>query len=289
MFFVIGSQALNFYKKLKGRSPCDWDLLTPTLKKCKKVSGISIDCISSREEKEKTNLEIYNYCVSHASEKMMTPLGQALVAPIEILKVLKIGSLPIEKAKHQWDLSELDDVTLTPELEELARKREMETVNRITEQKSKFFNRYDIPRFFEHDRLHLFVSTSPAYLKILKNDHSVEVDEEKFKKISRGDQKEIIWEECFVLALERDLIPKVRSAPFMVETIVDDFFKIKTSESSALKWLGRLSVPGKLKDHPDWLAQWALTHQKELLNGFNSWWSKKIEHLSEDFWTQILE
>jgi len=289
MLVLIGSRALFFYNRLKNRLPDDWDFLTDEIpKKTVIVNSEIFDFIDANDSQEKTNQYIFEYCIKYSKNELETPLGKALVAPLEILKVLKLGSLPIEKAKHHWDLSLLEDIDLSQELINLIEQRKKETLIKVELQKKDFFDKYKIPRFFDHDVLHRFISPLPAYLKVLENGDPVNISPNKFYKLSLLEQKEIIWEETLALALERDLIPRIRSAPYLIELLVDNFLKTSTSQSSALIWLGKLSIPGKIKYHPDWIANWGMENQKALLTGFSEWWELKVNGLPETFWEQLL-
>jgi hypothetical protein len=288
MIFVIGSQALRFYSRLAGREPMDWDLLTPATKSTKKIDKLLIDSIAANDPIDQTNWDLYDYCVKNKVHQMKTPIGLFWVAPIEVLKALKLGSIPMDKAKHRWDLDQLKDVELGSNLINIAMKRVIETNQKVESQKKLFFNKYEIPRFFQHDKLHRYIDENPAYLSILKEGSSVKPDKDKFNLLNLEEKKRVLWEECLVLALERELILQVRKAPYFVETLVIKFMNTDTSSSAALRWLSRLSIPGKLKDHPEWLAQWALDSHKDLFDGFRQWWNLKMECLPEEFWSELL-
>lgn len=287
MFVLIGSQALHHYGRLKNRIPYDWDLICSGTAKNLKVKEAVFDVISSESEDEPTNREIYEYCLKHGTEKITSPIGEILVAPIEILKVLKIASIPMEKEKHHWDLLLLQDVQLSTELQSLANRRTEETNKRVEKQKSEFFNKYNVPRFFEHDRLHTFVAKVPAYKKVLKDNHQTDVDESKFLKLPLKNKKMVVWEECFVLALERILIPQVKGVPMFIEEFAERFQRVETSSDPALRWLSRFSIPGKIKDHPDWLAQWCHNHPNELMDGYAQWWEATVHKLPVQFWEEL--
>jgi hypothetical protein len=285
MRVLIGSQALDHYGRLKNRKPYDWDLLTLDEDRSIKHNQVVLDMVSTH--KEPTNKIIYEYCLKHAKEQKESPLGLVLVAPLEILKVLKLASFPVEKEKHYWDLEELKDVELSKELLELVEERTKETVLRVSSQKDKFFNKYNVKRFFEHDQLHLYVSPTPAYLRVLDSDDATTPNEAKFSGISLQMKKRIVWEECLVLGLERSLIPQVKAAPMLIEVAVERFQEASTTSDPALAWLGRLAHRGKLKDHPDWLADWVKLNYQELFSGYAKWWEESVHNLPKEFWAKL--
>lgn len=284
---VIGSQALKYHKRLD-REPSDWDLIVSGPKQFIKKQGFTLDLISSQNPLEPTNEVIFLYCQTHGHGPINTPYGLALVAPLEIIKLLKLASLPLDKFKHQLDLKKLEDIVLPPSLEEVLQKRIKETEFKVLSQKDKFFNKYKVPRLIEHDELHLFISSSPMYLSILKDDSSTEVSEEKFNKLPLNLKKELVLEEVFILSLERALIPQVRKAPQMVELLVEQFSKVSKTSDPSLYWLNRLAIVGKVKDHPDWLATWIANNYNFLTVNLDSWWNTKLEALPKTFWHKLL-
>lgn len=74
--------------------------------------------------------------------------------------------------------------------------------------KEKFFNN-KVPRIYEHDYLHECVSyyNEPLYKSVLKNGHSVLIDEDKFNLLPFDDRLRLAKEEIYAIALERYLLP----------------------------------------------------------------------------------
>jgi hypothetical protein len=56
---------------------------------------------------------------------------------------------------------------------------------------------------YNHDLLHTFINPVPTYLKILKNDEEVDVDEVKFNNLSFEDKCNLVREEVYIMAYER--------------------------------------------------------------------------------------
>lgn len=279
MLVLIGSRALDAYGRLKNRLPDDWDFLYEGPQK-------KMGKAEYYDAREGTNVELFEYSLTYSEKKVKTPYGTAIVAPLEVLKLLKLSSIPVEKAKHEWDLKQLEDVEIPKYLNKTLQNRFVETEKRVKLQKDRFFNKYHVPRIMEHDELHKYVNPSPLYLEALSD--PVTVSQDKFLSLSRDKQIGIVREEMFVLALERNLIPEVVSKPHLVNVLVEKFSKVEKSNDYAYLWLSRLSIPGKLKDHPNWLAVWVSDHYNLIIEGLDDWWKAKILNLSEDFWTKLL-
>lgn len=64
-----------------------------------------------------------------------------------------------------------------------------------------FFN--NALKTYNHDELHTYINPSPTYFKVLKDDAEVEVDENKFNKLSFNEKVNLVQEEVLVMAYER--------------------------------------------------------------------------------------
>jgi hypothetical protein len=58
-----------------------------------------------------------------------------------------------------------------------------------------------VKRKINHDDLHKMINQSPTYLKMITND--VNPEKELFFNLSEDDQREVLFEEAFVIAIER--------------------------------------------------------------------------------------
>jgi hypothetical protein len=287
MLVLIGSRALEKYGRLKGRKPADWDVISKATKDRIFFGGQVVEFSAASDQENPTNAFIYLYSMYMGVEEVDTPAGKAVVAPLEVLKTLKIASAPyLQKAKHSWDLRQLDDIELPAVLQRVAQVRAREIEERVERQKQAFFGKYDIERHLEHDRLHTFINPVPTYTKVLAD--AVNIDRERFLSLSLTDQVSVLREEALVLALERELIPQVVKIPSLAPVFYNKFARVHDSTDPAIRWLSRLSVPGKLKDHPDWLAIWADEASDVLLDGYDEWWQDKLAQLSKDFWKEVL-
>jgi hypothetical protein len=287
MLVLIGSHALKHYGRLHGREPADWDVMSKATKQKIVYGGQVVEFSAANDPENATNAFLYLYSVYMADDEVETPAGKALVAPLEVLKVLKMSCANhMDKAKHAWDLKYLTDIKLPDVLNIVMHVRYGEIAERVKRQKEQFFNKYNIKRYLEHDRLHTFVNPVPTYTKALED--AVNISRERFLALSITDQVNVLREEALVLALERELIPQVVKHPSLAPVFYNKFAMVRTSADPAIRWLSRLSIPGKLKDHPDWLAIWAEEASDILLDGYETWWQEKLDQLSKEFWTEVL-
>lgn len=275
---VCGSQALKFWNRLT-RKPSDWDLLWESPKTFTKVGDQIIDANSFHDES--TNLELAKR--SQQNPEIDTPVGKAVVMGLKEIKIMKLASLCLEKNKNLQDLKVMEDIVLDEADLELVERRKKDTENK--KNREQFFNKYAINRFFDHDQLHHFLNSSPAYLKILKNNSLHEVCEEKFAKLDLVAKIELIREEVFVLALERFLVPRIIANPLRVNHFCNVFFKVEKSSDPAIYWLDRFC--SNLQDNPLFLKEWARSNYFLIMNRFSPWWEEKFDNLSEDFWIKL--
>jgi hypothetical protein len=83
--------------------------------------------------------------------------------------------------------------------------------------KSDFFSQYldKITYFFEHDSVHLIVTstmhgrTIPLYVGMLADGEEVKCDRRKWEAFSHDDKIKDVLEECYVIALERGIVPGI--------------------------------------------------------------------------------
>lgn len=73
----------------------------------------------------------------------------------------------------------------------------------------KFFNG-NVQRVYEHDSVHRSVAfyDRPMFERILRDGSDVAVDKEKFDALTFDEKKALVFEECFVIALERELFAR---------------------------------------------------------------------------------
>jgi hypothetical protein len=71
----------------------------------------------------------------------------------------------------------------------------------LTLSKEEFFN--NALKVYNHDELHELLVDVPMYKKVLADGKDVEVDENKFNKLSHEEKLELVREEVYVMAYER--------------------------------------------------------------------------------------
>lgn len=117
--------------------------------------------------------------------------------------------------KHIKDISLLQKhgAVIIPELYSIAYK---EWENRhgkknidLNKDKDEFFTS-GVRRKYVHDSIHASVAfyDQPMFTKILVDNAEVQTSKKKFESLPFEDKIKLVNEECFVLSLERDLIPK---------------------------------------------------------------------------------
>lgn len=274
---LVGSQALLLHNRLEGRVPSDWDFIA------EKPTGIykgNVDISDANCINNPTNKYIYEKSQSGVTVK--TPFGEAKLIPLSLLKLMKISSLPLNKFKNLKDLDQLLDVFLNEEEFAILELRKKETEVRVSAQKDSFFNKYDIERHIDHDKLHYFLNKTPVFLKTLKD--SVTVSEDLFLKLTLEEKRRLIWEESFILALERFFIPNVIQFPMMVDVYCDQFYNCDKSTDPSLFHLNKLCNPNGLKDHPEFIQKWAYTNYNFIISGYKKWWEESFYNLDSEFW-----
>jgi hypothetical protein len=291
MNILIGSRALQYYGMLEGREPADWDLIAPgdnpkTSFRLKDGTLVEID--SEIQDGSYTNRFFYQYSLYASNIKAQTPVGEAIVAPKEVLLALKLACVKyLSKAKHQWDLERMVSIWDMPDaVKRASQEREKEIADRVEKQKRQFFDKYKIQRIVDHDRLHQYVNPEPIYTRVLAD--AVNIDPKAFDLLGDDDKRCMFWEEAMVLGLERELFPKMHKAPWLARHFYNQFKKVQNSNDAAYRWISRLSVRGALKDHPDWLADWAMAQGTQLFNGLRCWWVVTLNQLPKDLWIEIL-
>jgi hypothetical protein len=274
---VIGSYALNHY--VESRDYADVDIIVH------KDFPVDVDKLRSYFNKPVEVTVVYDgmsdissyYVWQYAQYKGIkksTEIGTLIIPPKTLLKCLKLSCVDfLGKIKHNEDLKLLSNVRLSKTLKKLTEIRITEVHRRTTKQKVEFFNKYNITRFVEHDVLHKLLNPSPLYEGLLVD--AVTPSESLFIKLDRKTQEQIVFEECFVLALERWVLPNIHEYPYKIVNILANF---QTNTSIQDAWIDIFS--GTLKDHPRWLADWTFKNQKTLKTNIRSWWavsSKKKE------------
>lgn len=276
MKVLIGSQALLYHGRLKHRMPADYDF----------IYDKPIENAEVLDFNEKTNYDLYNYCQNQNYPIIDTPFGKALVPSLDVLKAIKIGSLPINKNKHEFDLIQLETIKINEFLEQIVKQRTIETINRI--KKQKFFKNANFKRIIDHDIIHSYISVNPMYKRILKNDSQYLGDKKLFNNLSFEDKSLLLFEEILVFGIERDLLPKISNCPSLIIDLVNNFKKTEKSSDPCLYWFFKFSQNNGIKGTPIWQSQWVRDNQSILIENLKKYWIKSINDLSVDFWDLVI-
>lgn len=186
---IIGSTAIKHYFPDFPREPNDLDYVVVDRSKFKKEIGIEY----------LENPVILKY----QKEGHLTP---------ELMTSLKVSHLLWETnwEKHLFDLQFLLkkgfkwDLELVRELREYWHKT-LPKVKRsqLEMTKEDFFTNNVNKDSNEHDFLHTLIAEIPAYTKILKDGAEVELDQNKWDKLSFEEKCDVVQEETYVMAFER--------------------------------------------------------------------------------------
>lgn len=183
---LIGSHAMKHWFPDFNREPKDLDY------------GVDVEVIN----KEKNIEYLYN---PHL------PFDNDILNPNELLN-LKISHLFWNNnwEKHMWDVQFLLEKGYKPDYNRVERYfnffvKYLPTVQRSNTNQSKddFFNNAVNNDINEHDNHHHSIASVPAFTKILKDDCEVDVDMDKFEKLSFDEKCDVINEETWVMAYER--------------------------------------------------------------------------------------
>ncbi len=288
MLILIGSQALKHYGRLHNRQPADYDFISSEPRERELKNNVYADFSHSTRSDQMLIELCTKISVSDYASVVETPFGLAMVAPLDVLKLLKLSCVTqLDKAKHTWDLEHLENISIKG-LEHILAIRTEEVSKRVAIQKQEFFQKYKgVTHYVDHDWMHQLINPNPIYLRTLVD--AVDASEAKFLRLSEEEKRMLVREECLVLALERDLIPRIKLANCLVKVLVEEFLKTNTSDTSAMRWLSRLSIEGKVKDHPVWVTRWTASHNAYIMDGFDSWWNEKMRGMPVEFWQKVLE
>jgi hypothetical protein len=137
---------------------------------------------------------------------------------------------PIKFDRHMFELRAIKGAmtTLTPEMEEmleerkkLTRKKYNDKAPSLRKTNEEFFDDY-VTKYYVHDQLHEVVAyyQCPIYTKLKRDDSLAACERDLWEALSYRDKLNCVREECYVIALERFIIPKLikgeRHTPFKV-------------------------------------------------------------------------
>jgi hypothetical protein len=205
-------------------------------------------------------------------------------APTEVLLAIKGGHITFphrQWEKHimdyhilrgmlDWDYS--DCVGPELEIDELIKLHKKSTEERIGKQKlpklkgvskEEFFDDF-VVKYVEHDSIHQMVAhrEKPMYSYMQRNPESVQCDQDLWDKFPEIDKLHCVMEECYVIALERHIIPTIKGD------------RIGMNYHDAFKW-ALMRVCTTLCS--GWFRQWSIDHYFEILNNYNKEYYKLLK------------
>ena len=123
----------------------------------------------------------------------------------------------------------------------------------------------NLKRYIEHDELHEYFKHDdiPMYKKILKGD--VLCDKEKWDELSEEDKIHCALEECYVIASERYLIPKIIKG--------DNNIFVRYAFMNALRGLSTTMTSG-------WFRDFLIDNYSEILQNYDCEFYKKLYQIN---------
>lgn len=129
--------------------------------------------------------------------------------------------------------------------------------------KEEFFDDF-VTKFVEHDSIHQMVAhrEKPMYSYMQKDETLVECHKEMWNEFPHIDKLHCVMEECYVIALERHIIPTIKG------------IRVGMNYHEAFKW-ALMRVCTTLCS--GWFRQFAIDHYFEILNSYNKEYYKLLK------------
>lgn len=201
MKILIGSQAMVHHGISMKKPPKDTDYFTTT----REERNVIHDPSMGIEAFYHASLREYGW--------------ESGVASIDELYTIKVSHSYWMLKNGSWDkhiyhmiLLKNQGAKLVPELHDLLYKvwSEIHGPKRANlEQSPEDFFNANVQRTYEHDSIHASVAyyDEPLFNKILRDNHEVAVDKSKFDALSLEEKLQLVREEVYATALERQIIP----------------------------------------------------------------------------------
>lgn len=198
---LIGSQAMRLNGAPLKREPKDWDyLLTPGAE--------------APEHNDELRVESFTHELFNDWD------WSGDVANLDEIYTVKVSHSYWEMRNKSWDKHMFDIVQmkkagakLIPELHAILYKVWVETHGakpaNLEQSPQMFFNN-NVTRIYEHDSIHAAVAYYdgvPLFNRILRDDHPVAVSRAKFEALDDSVKVQLVREEVYATALERQMIP----------------------------------------------------------------------------------
>lgn len=203
--FLIGSR--------KDKKEGDWDLVLEDedIQKSKTIDIAPKD------------LPLLEVCKQYATGDVIeTPVGLAKTVSNTGLMLIRRSHLhrPINFAKHIRVYHELKRYWKTDQhyyslllkLTKATKEKYGDRTPKLNKKKGEFFDDY-VTKYYEHDWLHQVTCyyDKPIYTRLQRDSDRVWCDKELWYGLSYQDKVKCVQEECFVIALERYIIPKLEN------------------------------------------------------------------------------
>lgn len=181
--YLFGSKLIKKYFS-DFREPNDTDWVTNDQSKLKqsKIGEEEYYYIPNSPDREMTPDEIYTVKVSHAIYDIH---WKKTMSDIRFLQIKGCKIIPdfLQSLRTHWELIHGVQVRTDFEVEP-----------------GNFFEDR-VRRKLNHDELHQMLNPTPTYLKII--DNGVNPNYDKYHNLTEDERKEILFEESFVIAIER--------------------------------------------------------------------------------------
>lgn len=278
--YLVGSRAINYYTPI-GRPVKDWDLWVETSRSNQIIQGELIDF----HEMTISEQELINQLPANLPQ-LSSPVGSVFVTPLWLNLLLKTSHYSLnKKVKHIQDMELLAKLPIEKPLgfDQWLLTRFLET-----EKKQANFFEGDIVRHIPHDLLHLWVAQAlgqslPTFSHLLPGEEYI-IAEDKFKQLSYQDQLNLAIEEILVLGLERWFIYHLVKTP---GSLIKKWELFCSHHSPAIEYCERMGVRGRIKKHPDYLADWIQENYSQLISMIPEKLNK-IKVNMPDIWWQTL-
>lgn len=216
---LIGSRAMKYwYPKYKISENADWDIILeegdPKIEShmtdCGRIEILKSEGLNDNKIRYLYSARLADVIHSHIYGKLnlsiIHPLGLAAIKrshlhrPLKFLRHMRMyQELPHNFRQEDWDFIN--------ERKELTIKKYGDVVGTKNIPNDEFFKN-TIFRPFPHDELHKIVADGePLYLSIKKDKSKAAYDFDLWDACSHDRKVRIIQEECYVIGLERRLIP----------------------------------------------------------------------------------
>lgn len=287
---VIGSTALEFHLDI-GRTPKDvdyvmsWSTYAAWLENLRKVVCVEADYPISNGKKQvvKTADTIYEIEIAWSGSTaeeiidiatrdgpLLSPLGSVFsfyIAPVHLLYALKMSHRYLRNSPH-FKKTMNDIKLLRKEFGPLIKyplflkRREDETYDYqhpdLTVNKDAFFKN-EVFYKYDHDDIHeaIKLESTPAYKDIICDGEQVKCSKEKWDALREGRKLFCALEECYVLSLERGLIPNdFKTDPY--KTFKVALMKVCTSITSG------------------WFREWCWENHNMILDSYDSNYTERF-------------